>query len=606
MTSDKKILSWVNGYKIPFKIPPYQNVPFIEPNYSSKEREIISNKITELIVKGAVVECTTVKGQFLSPVFVLPKPDGSYRMILNLKKLNEFVDSEHFKLENFKTVLNLMEKDCFMTSLDIKDAYYSLPIDKSHRKFLRFQFDGKLFEFTCLVFGLNVAPCVFTKLLKPVICLLRELGFYSVIYLDDFLLLAKSFLRCSENFRLTRNLLENLGFILNEEKCKPIPSQRCLYLGFLFDSKNMTLELPDHKRLIIMNLINKFKKLSHCKIRDFAQFIGSIIACCPAMEYGWLYSKSFEREKWLALMNNNNDYESKMNLNLNLSDLNWWQNNILLSKKIIERNTFVMEIFTDASLSGWGAVYNNEKAHGFWTNQEKQNHINFLELKAAFFGLKCFAKFKKDCRILLRIDNTTAIAYINKMGGIQFEHLNDITKLIWQWCEARKIIIFASYIKSKDNFEADAESRKLEPETEYELSDYAFNLIVKKFGHPEIDLFASQSNKKCERYFSWKRDPGSEQIDAFTVSWSDLNFYAFPPFSIILKMLRKIEREKAEGLVVLPNWPGQPWYPLFRSLLSSELIIFEPNKFLLFSCNREPHPLWENLSLVVGKLSARP
>jgi len=45
--------------------------------------------------------------------------------------------------------------------------------------------------------------------------------------------------------------------------------------------------------------------------------------------------------------------------------------------------------------------------------------INYLELLSAFFALKCFAENLRDCDVLLRIDNTTAIAYINKMGGIQ-------------------------------------------------------------------------------------------------------------------------------------------------------------------------------------------
>lgn len=55
-------------------------------------------------------------------------------------------------------------------------------------------------------------------------------------------------------------------------------------------------------------------------------------------------------------------------------------------------------------------------------------HINYLELKAAFFGLECFAKNLSHCDILIRIDNTTAIAYINNMGGIQFPNLSKIAK----------------------------------------------------------------------------------------------------------------------------------------------------------------------------------
>ena len=189
------------------------------------------------------------------------------------------------------------------------------------------------------------------------------------------------------------------------------------------------------------------------------------------------------------------------------------------------------------------------------------------------------------------------------MGGIHFENLNNITGEIWRWCKVRNIWIFASYIASKDNFEADTESRKLEPETEYELSDFAFREIVEVFGIPDIDLFASRINHKCWKYVSWKKDPGSEAIDAFTLIWKDTFFYAFPPFSLILKVLRKIKRDRAEGIVVVLDWPAQPWYPLFHSMLVTDSLIFKPNINLLISCNREQHPLWRTLSLVAGSLS---
>ncbi|CAG4957938.1 unnamed protein product [Colias eurytheme] len=100
--------------------------------------------------------------------------------------------------------------------------------------------------------------------------------------------------------------------------------------------------------------------------------------------------------------------------------------------------------------SGWGAVCNNMRANGHWKESELKYHINYLELKAAFFGLKCFAYNVTNCAILMRIDNTTAISYINRMGGIQFPHLNELTRSIWQWCEERDLWLFASYINSKE------------------------------------------------------------------------------------------------------------------------------------------------------------
>ena len=96
------------------------------------------------------------------------------------------------------------------------------------------------------------------------------------------------------------------------------------------------------------------------------------------------------------------------------------------------------------------------------------------------------------------------------------------------------------FIKSKDNKIADGESRRIESETEYELSNEAFERIKREFWEPNIDLFALRINKKCNKYISWHRDPDAEEIDAFTVEWNTRYFYAFPPFKIILKVLQKI------------------------------------------------------------------
>ena len=73
------------------------------------------------------------EGEFISPIFVTPKSDGGYRLILNLKSLNEYIDIEHFKMHGLKEILKLVERNCYMTSLDIKDAYYSIPLEESFK-----------------------------------------------------------------------------------------------------------------------------------------------------------------------------------------------------------------------------------------------------------------------------------------------------------------------------------------------------------------------------------------------------------------------------------------------------------------------------------------
>lgn len=514
--------------------------------------------------------------------------------------------TSHFKLEDHKTVIRLIEKDCFMATLDLKDAYFLIPIWKHHRKYLRFSFNGYIYQYNVMPFGLNIAPFVFTKIMKPLLSHLRQRGYWSVLYLDDFLLLGRSYQECRNNITATINILQSLGFVINFEKSRLVPSHKIQYLGFVYDSYAMTVSIPTEKQLKLQKLVLKFSKAKKCKIRDFARFIGNIISVCPAVRYGYVYTKLFERQKFLALQKSEGNYNQIMNLADSLSaDFKWWQIILPVAQNSIKLENFAMEIFSDASCSGWGIFYNGQKSRGLWSDDEKHFHINYLELLATFFALKCFASTVKNCNILCRIDNTTAIAYINRMGSIQFPELNRLSREIWMWCEHRNIFLFASYIKSSENTIADEQSRILEIETEWELNDSSFQVIQKKFGTPDIDLFASRVNTKCKHFVSWLRDPYCYRVDAFTLNWKDLFFYAFPPFCLILKVLQKIICDEARGIIVVPLWTAQPWFPIFSSLIEGKPIVFNSNRNLL-SFNRTPHPLWKSLSLVAAVLSYKP
>lgn len=493
-----------------------------------------------------------------------------------------------------------------MAVLDLKDAYLMVPVAKNHRKYLRFSFLGVIYEFKCLPFGLCTAPFTFTKLLKPVIQTLRTQGITLVVYLDDILIIASSKDECNTHLSIVQKLLESLGFIISGDKSQVKPTQRCTYLGFIIDSSKFRVELTDKKRNSISQLIARFFTADDCTIEELAQLNGTLVAACPAIRYGWLYTKRLEREKYLALESSRNNYKARTTLSkLVKSDLKWWSEKIINSYNPIREMKFKKEIFTDASLTGWGAYSEGERASGVWNQNEAKLHINQLELIAAHLGLKCFAKRDHACEILLRMDNTTAIAYVNKMGGIQYPTLTEISRDIWNWCEERELWVYASYIPSKENKEADEGSRLLPPETEWELSPWAFSKIKRKFGNFDLDLFASRANSKCDVYISWHRDPDSVAIDAFTIDWGSYFFYAFPPFCVVLRVLQKIKIDKAEGVVVAPRWPTQPWYPLFMSLVVGKPIYFDPHINLLSSPNRSSHPLQQNLSLVVALLSGR-
>lgn len=595
----------MSGYRLPFCAAPFQAEEPPLRLLSDEERNSFKASISDLKQKRVVQECEDCSGQFLSSIFLVPKPDGSSRLILNLKVLNTFLSVPHFRLEDGRSVAKLMSPGVFMASLDLKDAYYLVPIHLAHRKFLRFRFDGILYEFLSLPFGLTSAPFVFTKLLKPVMSFLRLQGFVSVIYLDDVLLFGSSISSCSANIRSTIELFESLGFIINYAKSNLSPSRSCKYLGFIYDSTSMSIRLPSEKIGKILSLIRSLSVGRQISIRDFARLLGYLVSCCPAVRYGFAHTKIGERAKFLALDANFGDFDRKMIISSEvMEDLSWWQNVEFFADNPIRCRSFVLEIFSDASLSGWGACCNGQRAGGPWMQEESSFHINYLELLAAFFGLRCFASELSDCQILLRIDNTTAVTYINRMGGTHSVRLNDITQKIWQWCSVRNLWVFASYIASADNSVADFESRRGADSGDISVSPEFFRSIVLRFGLPEIDLFASRDSAKCRRYVSWKPDPGSWAIDAFSLCWSGTFFYAFPPVSVIAKVLQKIRSDGGRGIVLVPRWPAQPWYPVFRQLLESEPWSFRANEGLIFSSS-EQSTFWDKVTLEVGLLSGR-
>ena len=171
-------------------------------------------------------------GEYISPIFSVPKNDNKVRLILNLKRLNEHVKSSHFKMDSIHTALTLVTDGCWMASLDLKDAYYSVKIHDDYQKFLKFSYKGKLFKYTVYPNGLSTCPRNFTKLLKPVLCVLRQQGYMLVIFIDDILIIATSYERCAQTILEAITLLTSLGFVIHVEKSVFFPQQKIIFLCF--------------------------------------------------------------------------------------------------------------------------------------------------------------------------------------------------------------------------------------------------------------------------------------------------------------------------------------------------------------------------------------
>ena len=213
----------------------------------------------------------------------------------------------------------------------------------------------------------------------------------------------------------------------------------------------------------------------------------------------------------------------------------------------------------------------------------------------------------RDCHIRLMLDNTTAIAYVNRMGGTHSWEANSVAKEIWAWAIPLNIWLSAAHIPGSQNVIADFKSRNFMDHTEWSLPGEIFQQISNTYFLPSVDLFASRLNCQVSTYVSWHPDPEAWAVDAFSVCWTDFMFYAFPPFSLIGKVLRNIRMQMAEGLLVVPLWTTQPWFPVLLSLLVAHprVIQSHPGMLILPGTHRQ-HPLHRTLRLLVVHLSGVP
>lgn len=263
----------VRGYKIEFVCEPFQvNKPH-GIVFSDEEKKLIDLEVQKMLQKGAIRRASFDPRQFISNLFIIPKKCGDLRPVINLKPLNEFVQYHHFKMEGLNTLLDLLSGSEFFTTIDLKDAYFSIPIHADHYKYLRFEWNSTLFEFICLPFGLSLAPRVFTKVLKPFVASIRNKGIRLVIYLDDMAIISSSRELSSQEAGIVVQILESLGFIINKEKSVLFPSQKIVFLGYVIDSVARTVSLPEEKLNKVKEQTLSLSRKPQCSIRELAHVI---------------------------------------------------------------------------------------------------------------------------------------------------------------------------------------------------------------------------------------------------------------------------------------------------------------------------------------------
>ena len=613
LTSDPEILRAIRGDVIDFvKFPPVNHEArpcAVADELKMKIETEIQSMLSNKIIKVSQRE----ENEYVSPIFSVPKPDDGTRVILNLKRLNQFVEYHHFKMDNIRTVLASVTPGCFMASIDLKGAYHSVKIAEDFQKYLKFYWNGQLYQFTCYPNGLARIPRKFTKIMKAPLSCLRSQGHFIIGYIDDFFLKGNSGPQCVASLVEAARLLERLGFTIHPTKSKLLPETKMVFLGFLIDSVAMTVTLTDDKRTALVALIDailhRLQQNGSIKIEVVASLVGKIVSSLPGSLFGALYYRALEADKNGALRRTGGNYEGFMTLSDNaMRDVMWWKENLPTMFAPIRWPPITAEMSTDASGKGWGASFNCTSIGGSWTVAESDLHINVLEMLAILYALRSFQTDLASQHVRVLCDNSVSVSVINKMGTCRSPECNYMAQKIWAFCQDQDIFLTCAHIPGVENVLADAASRREYKQGEWMLHKSIFERAVAHFQfHVDIDCFATRLNAQHAKYCSRYPDPFATHIDGFSFNWGTKNCFVFPPFSVIQRVIQKVQIDQATVLAVFPHWTTQAWWPDLQHLLVGEPLLIPPSalNLILPGHPTEIHPLCTKLGFVICLISAK-
>ena len=545
------------GYLLQFKRVPRLTRNIIPTNATGNSLVTLRAEILSLLSKGAIRKANTSKtpAGFYSHYFLVPKKrGGGIRPILDLRCLNKCLKRYRFKMLTTRSLLSKVRKDAWFTSVDLKDAFFHIPIHRLHRKFLRFALEGQVYEYCVLPFGMALSPRVFTKVTHAAVAPLRAMGIRLLTYLDDWLIVADTQQEARRHTEMVVSHLTDLGFRLNLEKSELVPTQRTTFLGVQLDSTTMLGRLSDERTEAFLTCLKSIRIGDMVPYRTCQRISGFMASAMDLLRLGRLYARPFTRGMVsLRIPPTETDRLVRVTAPCMQPLRPWLRAGALTAGVSLGLVSNPKVLTTDASLSGWGAILEGRTARGTWNAEFGTKHINFLELTAVLLALKRFEPFVRDCHVLVRTDNITTMAYINRQGGLASRTLDTLAIELTLWCDRHLRSIRAQHLAGHLNLGADLLSRGRYYYGDWSLHPEAARLIFEKYGEPSVDLFATRRNAKCPRFFALA-DADALGGDAMAQVWPRELLYAFPPLHLIPPLLERIRLEGHSVLLVAPAW----------------------------------------------------
>ena len=368
---------------------------------SAKPGSPLYDKASEQVMNEILVgnyEVVSEALDIISPMGVIPKPDGGVRLIHDCslpegQAVNDYCTTDwHHKFSRVKDAAALVTEGCFMAKVDLKSAYRSVAISKQSQKVtgLRWQFGSQtvLLRDTRLRLGSRLAPSIFHCLTQAVKRMLNCHGLKAVVvYLDDFFIKADTMQDCARILHILIKLLRKLGFQINWNKVVD-PTTKITFLGIEIDSFEMCLHLPEEKLKQIREELYLFQMRKRATKKQLQSLAGKLSFCSSVVYGGRLYSRRiFDTINLLRAGN----HKVKLTGSICM-EITWWTTFLagFNGKSLLLDHQPIQSVFTDSCSLAAGGFFDGDWFYLNWDLDcpfVSELHINSKDILAVYLAV---------------------------------------------------------------------------------------------------------------------------------------------------------------------------------------------------------------------------
>ena len=444
-----------------------------------KHQAVAREKIREEVLAGRI------SGPYATPPFaelrispiglVAKKEPGKFRLIHHLSwprgggSVNDRIKQEaaEVKYTSFEAVVDQVRRfgrGALLGKTDIRGAYRLLPISRDAHKYLGFKFDDAIFIDTCLSMGLKSAPSIFEKFGKFLCkCAQAHYGRGQAVfsYLDDFFFCqaAPAADGRFEPLEIFVDLCNYLRVPLAEDKTMG-PTTRIVFLGLEIDSEAMLIRVPLDKVEAASKKLRQFLGLKRICLREIQRTIGFLQFICRAVRPGRAFL-----QRMIALTRGLTKPHHSVRITEGArGDASMWlkflaaYNGVTPMLEAEWEDSTVVEFFSDASSTGYGAYFGGEWFGGKWEQGVEALPIAVLELFAVALALLTWGEKLRNRKLLIWCDNQCVTNIIAKQSS-RCSKLSFLLRELTLACLNFNVLVKTRYIRSAANVLADSLSR---------------------------------------------------------------------------------------------------------------------------------------------------